>query len=339
MSRSANLSPMGLYNWDQTIFDLMVIPEALDRETLIENLLLETAELEVLYTSPVTFRYALGQWSKKNLAIWERLYATTQYEYNPINNYDRTEEGSDGSTQTITHSGTDTHTATDVHSGSDTRTGSSEEGGSQGERRTTTTEEGGEQGEHRSATIEEGGTEELASEGSSTLSGTDTVTADKTSGHWVAGFDAPTPTQQNDGLVKQTRDEEGGTTATVYGKKDTRENTDTTTFGKTVGTEDEITTEFGKTIGVTDNGTTTFGKTVGTEDETVYNSQVARTGSTTHGEEIEHANEGEHTIHAYGNIGVTTTQQLIKEQREVERFNIYDFIINDFKMRFCVLIY
>ncbi len=327
MGRTANLSPMGLYNWDNTIFDLLVLPEALDRDTFINNLLLETAELEVLYTSPVTFRYAVGQWSHKELDVWNRLYATTQYEYNPIDNYNRIEEGSDESTQTTTHSG------------SDTRTGSSQEGGSQGERRTTTTEEGGEQGEHRSATVEEGGTEELQSDGSSTLSGTDTVTANKTGGHWVAGFDAPTPTQQNDGLVKQTRDEESGTTATAYGKKDTRTNTDTTTFGKTVGTEDEITTEFGKTVGVTDNSTTTFGKTDNTTDSLTYGHNIARTESTTYGSANEHSNSGEHSLHAHGNIGVTTTQKLIREQRDIERFNLYNYILDSFKMRFCVLVY
>lgn len=40
-----------------------------------------------------------------------------------------------------------------------------------------------------------------------------------------------------------------------------------------------------------------------------------------------------------GNIGVTSTQQLIKEQRDLADFSIYRIIINDFKARFCILIY
>jgi hypothetical protein len=40
-----------------------------------------------------------------------------------------------------------------------------------------------------------------------------------------------------------------------------------------------------------------------------------------------------------GNIGVMSTQDLIKQQREVVQFNIIDYIINDFKNRFCLLIY
>ena len=40
-----------------------------------------------------------------------------------------------------------------------------------------------------------------------------------------------------------------------------------------------------------------------------------------------------------GNIGVTTTQQMIKEEREVWQFTIIDTIVQDFKRRFCLLIY
>ena len=38
-------------------------------------------------------------------------------------------------------------------------------------------------------------------------------------------------------------------------------------------------------------------------------------------------------------IGVTTTQELIREQRDIDLFNLYDKIIEDFKMRFCILVY
>ena len=40
-----------------------------------------------------------------------------------------------------------------------------------------------------------------------------------------------------------------------------------------------------------------------------------------------------------GNIGVTSTQSLIKEQREVVQFNVYDYIIADFRKRFCLMVY
>ena len=40
-----------------------------------------------------------------------------------------------------------------------------------------------------------------------------------------------------------------------------------------------------------------------------------------------------------GNIGVTSTQQLMTEEREVARFNIYDQISEDFRNRFCIMVY
>lgn len=40
-----------------------------------------------------------------------------------------------------------------------------------------------------------------------------------------------------------------------------------------------------------------------------------------------------------GNYGVTTTQRMIEEQREVVKFNLFNYIIKQFKERFCVLVY
>ena len=130
MGRAVSLSPMGLYNWDTTIFDLMQIPSALDKDTLVKNLLAETAELEVLYPNPVVFKNLVGVWSAKQIDIWNRLYATTQYDYNPIENYNRYETGSDSGTGRTTHSGTDSTTETTTHGGTDTRTIDRNMGGS-----------------------------------------------------------------------------------------------------------------------------------------------------------------------------------------------------------------
>lgn len=40
-----------------------------------------------------------------------------------------------------------------------------------------------------------------------------------------------------------------------------------------------------------------------------------------------------------GNIGITSSQELVRQQREVVQFNIYDYIVNSFKRRFCLLVY
>ena len=53
------LSVLGLYQYDNSIFADMLIPSALDRETLINNVLLECAELEILYPDADFFKFAV----------------------------------------------------------------------------------------------------------------------------------------------------------------------------------------------------------------------------------------------------------------------------------------
>ena len=45
------------------------------------------------------------------------------------------------------------------------------------------------------------------------------------------------------------------------------------------------------------------------------------------------------SIRAVGNIGVTTTQQMIEQERNVVQFNVMDYIINEYKNQFCIQIY
>ena len=283
MGRTVNLSPLGLYNWDQSIFDMMVIPSALNRDTLIDNLLAETAELEVLYPNPIVFKNLLGVWSNKNLDVWNRLYETTQYEYNPIENYNRYETGSEDSEGTTRHTGTDTTTETTTHGGTDTVTENKAEGGTETEETNFNNEQGG----------------------------SDATTILTENGHWIAGYDSAPVSQADDGLVKQTRDREDGNNVLAYGK-----------------------TEEG-----TGEKETTFGKTETNTYRTAHGETIGKTGGLTHGEQVTTSNEGGHELHAHGNIGVTTTQKLIKEERQIDLFNIYDIIIEDFKMRFCILVY
>ena len=99
MAISASLSLLGLYNYDPTIFDDLQIPAALDKSTLVDNILMESTALEVLYPDPDFLKAAIGVWSAKMIGVWTQLWDTTQYEYNPIDNYDRHEEYTDSETR------------------------------------------------------------------------------------------------------------------------------------------------------------------------------------------------------------------------------------------------
>lgn len=218
MPRQTTMSVLGLYNWDSTLFEFMQIPEALDKDTVIGNILQETAELEVLYPDPNFMKQSIGLWSRKQIDVWNHLYETTQYDYDPIENYNRKEEGDRKTSDDSSRTGTDTHT-------------------SNGDRTSNGTAEG-----------------------------------------YQAGYDS-VPSGNDDGLVKNDK-----RTADSHSIS---HDTDTINYGQKI-------------------------KSDGTSD---------------------------YRVHAHGNIGVTTTQKLIGEERNIAKMNLYDIIIDEFKNRFCVMVW
>ena len=69
----ASVSFLGLYSYDPTIFDEVQIPSGIDRETLFNNLMVETAELEVAQPDPGIIKTVLGWFSRKRLPQWQRV--------------------------------------------------------------------------------------------------------------------------------------------------------------------------------------------------------------------------------------------------------------------------
>lgn len=82
------LSILGLYQYNNQLFDGLKLPEGVDRETLINNLLAETAEFEVLYPDAEFMANMISAWTEKELPVWEKLESTLHYDYDPISNYD-----------------------------------------------------------------------------------------------------------------------------------------------------------------------------------------------------------------------------------------------------------
>jgi hypothetical protein len=232
-----------LYQHDQTLFDNLQLPAEFttdDRETLINNLLMECAEFEIIFPNFEFCKAAIGFWSKSRLRVWQKLYATMFFEYNPIWNKD----------------GTITETRTKEYS--DEKAGTTES------------------------------TKESTSESDDALSGSHITsgTQESSTENKTAGFNSSDYVKHDKSDVNASSSETG-----------------TNTARRTVndsGSESGSTTESG----------------------------------TTSGEESE-----EYVRTEQGNIGLTSTQQLIKEEREVDMFEIDEVIINDFKKQFCILVY
>lgn len=220
MSRGIRISVLGLYNYDSSLFSEMVYPSGFtddEKQTVVGNILAECAELECLFPDTGTMRTMIGLWSKLNISVWNRIFTASQLEYNPIENYNRTE------IETIEDDRTDSHSGTDSSLSSNTQTNS----------------------------------------------GTDTNV------NSITSYD--TNNYQ------------------AHDKSDL-------THGHTVS----------------DSGS----------------------GSFTHGEVITHDGDITRENHTSGNIGVTTSQQMLEQEIEVSaKLNVIKMIVDSFKERFCLLVY
>ena len=86
---------LGLYQWDPTIFDDMQLPAAIDRNTLIGNIVLECAGLEITLPNAEIFKSMLTTWSNSRIDAWSKMVTALQSQYNALHNYDRTETHTD----------------------------------------------------------------------------------------------------------------------------------------------------------------------------------------------------------------------------------------------------
>lgn len=75
------------------------------------------------------------------------------------------------------------------------------------------------------------------------------------------------------------------------------------------------------------------GMTNHTQSTTTYGSGSSGTDTDSREETI--ARE----LYVHGNIGVTSAQDMIKQEREIADFDIIDIIVSEYKKKFCIMIY
>ena len=85
-------------------------------------------------------------------------------------------------------------------------------------------------------------------------------------------------------------------------------------------------------------GATTTGK-VSAYDSSSYQPKDETSTSSESGETSGSESNYSHKAHLYGNIGVTTSSELLESYLQVERFNIYEQMADIFVDEFCLLIY
>lgn len=218
------LSIMGLYEYDNNIFQDLQVPEGLNREAVINEILLQCAELEVVYTNIDIMKLAITTWSIANQYTWEKLYDTMVVDYNPIWNVDAN--------------------VTDTLAGSENRDISRSGSGSNNR----------------------------------TVNLADNETVNITDTEAVKGFNSDT-------WADSRKNTKAGTDNIAH------TGTDNISLSDSESVDDDL-----------------------TRSET-------------------------RTQRRTGNIGVTTTQQMLEQERAIAEFNMISYIAQSFKQRFCLLIY
>lgn len=79
-----------MYIYDNTLFDKAKMPENLVKETLIEIILDECGDNEVLYDNPEILKMMINAFFESGYYKYKGLADSTQYEYDPLINYDLT---------------------------------------------------------------------------------------------------------------------------------------------------------------------------------------------------------------------------------------------------------
>lgn len=81
--------------YDRTVFDDMSLPDGIDLQEVVDHILFKYGDTPLFSPDPDVMKYYIGRWSRHRLTQWERFKKAVEAEYNPIENYDRYETGTD----------------------------------------------------------------------------------------------------------------------------------------------------------------------------------------------------------------------------------------------------
>lgn len=235
----AKITLIGLENYlnpDRSVFEQLEIPAGINKDTLIDTILLRCQEFELLYSDPEFLIRAVNVWCRKYYRTFDKWVKALDIEYDPLYNYDRTEE------------------YTDTHSGSFNN--SRNESGTNGNTRTDNL----------------------------TMTNNLSDTNDVTTTHSEKAYN-------DQGYV--------GTTQDVVDQDESHTGTVTNTGS------------------VTDNGS--------------FSSNAGANGTDSYTDI--------HKARLFGNIGVTTSQQMLQSELDIARWNMYEHIADLFAQEFCIMVY
>lgn len=120
---SATLTLIGLYNYDHSLFDNMILPNGVEKNLVIDAIIMRGGDYEVVYPNPDLMKELIGSWSRQWNGTFYNWHRATEgmNEIRPLDNYDRheswTDNGSNHSTSTDTMNGSGSTSGSDTSHG------------------------------------------------------------------------------------------------------------------------------------------------------------------------------------------------------------------------------
>ena len=112
---------IGLYNFldyqGNDLFEKLSLPDGIDKEVCIQNILMQCDDKELLYPDSAFMIDAIGMWSKKWQRTFQKWIDVLGLEYNPLENYDRKEGWSDSTSTSESNSASASDSATNSNFG------------------------------------------------------------------------------------------------------------------------------------------------------------------------------------------------------------------------------
>lgn len=284
---------------ERSLFENIRLPEGVDKQTLVDSILVEAGEFEVIYTNGDMLRRAIDVWFDRKYPTLERWTKAINIDYEPLENYNRTERWTYKSEGETSNTGNKNSTATNEAS--------------------------------RNSTTSNTGSRNSTNTSTNTDKGTDTETStvdNKTTDTTTVGAQTGTDETQVSAFNSSAYSPSEKVSSTAGGRSDSSSGTDKTTTDNTY-TKNNTQTHNGTVADTTsDSGTvedTTSG--TGTVAETMADNGTSKDNSEQEGK-------------AFGNIGVTTSQQMLESEMKLwATIDIYKEAADMFVQEFCIMIY
>lgn len=86
----------GFYNFtDKALFNTAVMPEGIERQELVDLIMIECGDLYPYYQQPTYLQMQINNFFKRKKPNFDRMIAALNAEYDPLENYDRKEDWKD----------------------------------------------------------------------------------------------------------------------------------------------------------------------------------------------------------------------------------------------------